>query len=132
MDCPHIERTAISPGNGKPINRCGLVGSEAGQRHIWIPVSRCEGECSQKDDGTSHASKAIVYLLKRRVAVDWEKEPCVGCGGSSLTIEEALTCLKIRIGAEDTGKSLVQAVENGMPAQQAEQLAKDVLPEMIA
>ena len=130
MVCRYRERTAISPGNGKPINRCRLVSDESGRKNIWIPVSHCAG-CSRADDGSSHASKAIIGQLKGRIVQNWNKEPCVGCGGSSLTVEAALIKLKQRIGAQEAGRVLVQAVENGMPAKEAERLAKKCLPETI-
>ena len=130
MSCPSIKRAAISPGNGQSINNCNLVSGECGRQNVWIPVSRCEHECAQKDDGNSHASKAIVGLLKRRVVVDWAREACPTCG-PAISVEEALTRLKSRVGAEVTGNILVQAVENGMAAEEAERLAGIVLAETI-
>ena len=130
MNCLSIKRAAISPGNGQSINNCNLVSGECGRQNVWIPVSRC-GLCSQKDDGESHASKAIVGMLKRRVVIDWEREACLNCGGSAISVEEALVRLKSRVGAEVAGNILVQAVENGMPAHEAERLAGIVLAETI-
>ena len=131
MNCPNIKRAAISPGNGQPINNCNLVSGECGRQNVWIPASRCERECSRKDDGKSHASKAIVGMLKRRVVLDWEREPCATCGGSAISVEDAMVKLKARVGAEATEDVLVQAVENGMPIEEATRLAGSVLSEML-
>ena len=78
------------------------------------------------DDGMS-AESAVDHLLYARIARDWMKPArpvdCSACGGSSLTLDEAIMRLKARDAAK-AADALIAAVEyGGMPKANAYSLA---------
>ena len=120
MICPHVKRQRFDVWL---LNQCGLIESIAGHK-AYIPEPKCQ-TCSQKDDGTSHSSKVGTAKLRRRLIADFAREPatCAGCSGSLLTLDEAVKRLKTRVGNAATADLIVEAVRNGMPTVQAEELA---------
>jgi len=129
MNCPYIDTQQPNPTTGGMDFHCTLIAQECGYGNIFIPEARCE-HCSQRDDGSSHASQAVNYALRRRVVMDWAQAPATrGRFGSMLTVEESLQRLKKRLGAQAAQKVLLDAVQSGgMPEARAVAIASECFP----
>jgi hypothetical protein len=126
MNCPN----AIQPGKSEPdpntgalrsYHQCSVVQAASGFNTCWLADDQC-GACTG-DDGTSPCSAAINDLLAMRVIAQWpQPDPAPGCTGC-LSLQQALALIVSRQGVEIAGQALDQAVEGGMPQDQAEALA---------
>jgi hypothetical protein len=128
-DCKHQGRRRSSPLG--EVVECGLIADLAGARGTSVPLAQCD-PCPERDDGRARISDTLTRVLKLRL-VEADLPPadpnCKTCGGWTLTAEEALTRLKLRLGAQGAADALVEAVRRGMPRALASELARKHLKE---
>ena len=108
-DCPHLQNGIL----------CDLVAPAAGLKFFQVRQELCLA-CPGSDDGKGYASQSINAHLRIRVARSWQKVDA--CCGSTITLAEAVTRLKARMG-DKAGETILAAVKfNGMPKETAKAL----------
>ena len=119
MPCPHRKGPA-----------CSLIAQAAGITAPRVEDARC-AVCPSADDGKGYASQMILAHLRLRIVQRWQKaDPCCG---TTTKLSEALERLKARVGPEEAGRAILEAVKfGGMPKDKAKELAKTHLGEATA
>jgi hypothetical protein len=93
--------------------RCRLIEEGSGLRALVSPRKLC-ATCTRRDEGALR--QVIDLCLRDRVRLSRRR-------GGLLSVEEAARRLAERLGKGELRRTLVQAVESGMPPSEAERLA---------